>query len=80
MEPKEKAKELIERFVEHVKSNDSKSDGNKRTGRWGAHVIKENAKACAVICVDTILKDAGSRFIQKDHLYWQSVRQEILNF
>ena len=67
MTPKEKAKELVDRFM-----NIQDSIG------FNSHNLMylKEAKQCALICVDEIL--GGSRlFYIEDYSYWQEVKQEI---
>ena len=66
MIPKEKAKELVDRFYEiQLKS------------KGYASVVL--AKQCALICVDEIIEDAThDPFNAKTRIeYWQEVKQEI---
>ena len=68
MTPKEKAKELVDRFSFRIKTTECISNNTK------------NAKECALIAVDEILKellnDELFYFKTKVH-YWQEVKQEI---
>jgi hypothetical protein len=76
MTPKEKAKELFERFRSEIISflSDNMKD--------------ENAKRCALIAVDEILKiipqneymeDRGEFNENRELIYWKEVKQEIEN-
>ena len=76
MTPKEKAKELVERFRMNVLD-------------WeGCSINEHKAKQCALIAVDEILNDysymqnvrnANSNQIHSRRVYWQEVKQEITN-
>jgi hypothetical protein len=61
MTPKEKAEQLINAFVPHV--------------RWkmGQEDVLKRAKECALIAVDEMLNNAGFMYVK----YWQEVKQEI---
>lgn len=60
--PKEKAKELINRYLKILAG--------------GFYDVREEAKQCALICVDEIL--SGSRlFYIEDYDYWREVKKEI---
>ena len=68
MTPKEKAKELIEKFYPRATSYslDRKNQN-------------ENAKECALVAVDEILKSIiwHHDFSNQTRNYWQEVKQEI---
>ncbi len=68
MAPAEKAKELIEKFIEPIKYF------NEITG-WGYDLTA--AKQCARICVEEILKENGDNMWHYQHRFWQSVLTEI---
>jgi hypothetical protein len=74
MTPKEKAQQLINAFVPHV--------------RWkmGQEDVLKRAKECALIAVDEILsvlpqqeylEDRGEYSENRERTYWQQVKQEI---
>ena len=69
----QKAKELIEKFNPHVKYWDCYND---------EPLEEDNAKQCALICVDEILKIAVdfSDDIKWTKSFWQTVRNEIINY
>lgn len=73
MIPIEKAKELVENFYKFANSTDFDSDhGEFFTNN---ELWKNNAKQCALICVNEIItlrKREGSIFD-----YWEKVKQEI---
>tara|TARA_R110000823_G_scaffold260854_1_gene381575 strand:+ start:10 stop:282 length:273 start_codon:yes stop_codon:yes gene_type:complete len=76
MKAKNKAKELVDRFLDFIPCNDnelSEDDMYKYQ--------LENAKQCALICVDVILNDVGAKDWELDTgtntNYWQEVKQEI---
>mgnify|MGYP007049626331 CR=1 FL=1 len=79
MTPKEKAKELVDKFRLHVLEKDF----------FGDSVEHDNAKQCALIAVDEMLNNGNleSQLIQAKYRgkepysfeleYWQEVKQEI---
>jgi hypothetical protein len=76
-ESQKKAKELIEKFSPHSHS-DWHDDGG-----WNNVQLLENAKQCAIICVDEILKEIYSNNVitnDKHRIFWQQVKQEIINY
>jgi hypothetical protein len=76
MTPKEKATQLCDAFYQklplemYVKTNDG--DLSWEYNSW------KNAKECALIAVDEILK-AGQDVDEFADSYWQEVKQEIEN-
>jgi len=65
MTPKEKAKELFDKYFEFVEA-------------YSVQGQNENAKQCALIAVDEILK--RNEPIQGHFWdYWEEVKQEIIN-
>lgn len=70
MNPKDKAKELVEKFKEH-------------TMYWhevdGWVVNLDSAKACALIVVDEMIEEVHKDFTSDTYSYWQQVKQEIQN-
>ena len=62
MTPKEKAKELVNKFLACV--------------RWkmGQEDVKERAKQCALICCNEVLGYMGA---DRGTAFWQQVKQEI---
>ena len=74
MTPKQKAEELVDKFI----SYSYYSDGNNSMER--NYQQKDNAKECASIAVDEILSmgimsDSGHFRMAKS--YWEEVKQEI---
>ena len=67
MNAKEKAEELVEKFIDHVK--------------WHQRRYKfEEAKICALICVDEILKSDLRKSpydTSNPYDYWKEVKTEI---
>ena len=63
MSPKEKAKELVDKFSPLAKNWDCYND---------EPLEENNAKQCALIAVDEIIQNFFSNFD-----YWQQVKQEI---
>lgn len=75
MTPKEKAIELIDKFNNHtVKELVYLKNGKVIEG-------KTEAKECALIAVDEILKIEWDEFEMSGNevMYWQEVKQEIQN-
>jgi hypothetical protein len=76
MTPKEKAKELVDRF--YKKTSEDMPIPTKEQGIdfWLYPMYKEQAKQCALICINEILK--GSRlFYIEDYDYWNKLKEEI---
>lgn len=77
MTPSEKAKQLIEMYVEYC------HDGSGFDSGGDSVILKENAKQCALIAVDFHLKEfedwATSVICAEDfsYKYWQEVKEEI---
>ena len=71
MTPKEKAKELIDKYSTYVVM-------------WvgGIETSKQNVKQCALIAVNEILKSIiwHHDFSNQTRNYWQEVKQEIENY
>ena len=71
MTPKEKAKELVQRFIAHAYHNNNELQ------------CKEHSKQCALIAVDEILDISYWAFMEsggkQEQEYWQEVKQEIIN-
>ena len=68
MTPKEKAKQLIERFYFQFPNNGSFTGINNINNRW------EEAIKCAIICCDEVLGYMGA---DRGTDFWMSVREEI---
>lgn len=80
MTPKEKAKELYNKFYDYANSNYGASEFEKN---WHGNVLagerkvrKESAKQCALIAVDEILR-SGKDVDEFADSYWQQVKKEI---
>ena len=74
MTPKEKAKELVDKFY-------PLADGMGSMEKFYDEVCFENQKKCALIAVDEIIS-IKLLWFQKDteHLdFWQDVKRELLN-
>jgi hypothetical protein len=70
MTPKQKAEELVDKFI----SYSYYSDGNNSMER--NYQQKDNAKECALIAVDEIL--SWQDWMEKEMLnYWEEVKKEI---
>ena len=76
MTPKEKAKELVDRFSEY-----SHTDFNYSRGGYQADTQIQNAKQCALIAVDEILQmvdETMQGWLDADIIaYWKQVKEEI---
>jgi|APFre7841882590_1041340.scaffolds.fasta_scaffold280949_2 hypothetical protein len=79
MTPKEKAKDLVEKFKKYAyypKTNDDEVFINQ---------LNNNAKQCALIAVDEILweiikyADNSREYVVENANYWQEVKTEIIN-
>lgn len=77
MEAKNKAIQLVEKFLQYVDCGDN---------RYSTKQQEENAKQCALICVEEILSLNTESFDEANNphhyfskKYWQQVKQEILN-
>ena len=79
MTPKEKAKELVEKFIKYADKG-AQLKTNEHTGRTGifipAYRSEYNAKQCATIAVDEIL---NLLFQHHEIDYWKQVKTEIEN-
>jgi hypothetical protein len=64
MTPKEKAKELVNKFRDFADGIDSETD------RFSPNIEKKNAKQCALITVDLLIEQIRSK-------YWYDVKHEI---
>ena len=75
MTPKEKAKQLVQRFYFSLPNNGSQTGINNVHQRW------DEGKKCALIAVDEIINwHLEFLFISKEsvgHQYWLEVKQEI---
>jgi hypothetical protein len=73
MTPKEKARELKQKFFPYVDWMDIQTDATNR--RWALR----NAKKCALICVDEIIKNDNENYGMNGFVfeYWQEVKAEI---
>jgi hypothetical protein len=71
MEPKEKARELVQRFYFSLPNNGGE------TGICNVHQRWEEGKTCALIAVDEIIRahihNEGVRHLK----WWQEVKEEI---
>jgi hypothetical protein len=73
MTPKEKAEELIKKYLLKVKIN-SKIIGESNEIITNGEIILQTAIHCALIAVDEILKVIHTNMEDK---YWKEVKQEI---
>jgi hypothetical protein len=67
MTPEEKAVEIVGKFMRYV--------SHWPKGEYD--VQKDNAKQCALICVDEILSIDGNYLIERT--FWQKVKQAIID-
>lgn len=76
---KEKAKEFVEKFYKFANSIDF--DSVCKEYFTNNELCKNNAKHCALICVDEILNELEHKILEgKNHLiykYWLEFKQEI---
>lgn len=75
MTPKEKARELIDRFSD-IEDLGRRSDENGFSV-WSTALLKKQAKQCALICVEEVL-DSCIKNIAHLH-FWAGVKTEIQN-
>ena len=80
MSPKEKAQELVEKYKPFVYIF---LGNGMLINQYSEAVILENAKQCALIAVDEMLKepitiDGNTYYILRNvKSYWQEIKQEI---
>ena len=80
MNPKEKAKELIEKLLPNVYCY---LGSGMLTNEYSEEVALSNAKKQALICVDEMLKEHENLLLiyisesKKRVIFWQEVKQEI---
>lgn len=75
---KEKAEELVYKFIEKDLVNPNRFDYELELEVWSSSVQFESAKQCALIAVDGILNNDG--FTECDIYlteFWQQVKKEI---
>jgi hypothetical protein len=76
MTPKEKADQLVSRYRKEILKGKYRIDG---------FVIEELAEECALIAVDEIIKNGGTKYIieykpnsyTNEVWYWEEVKEEI---
>ncbi len=81
--PKEKAKELFDKFSDI--ENMGRYSDKYGFSSWSTKVLKLQCKQCALLVVDEILKNGGNyqgmcfedNEMYIDTQYWESVRTEI---
>jgi imidazole glycerol phosphate synthase subunit HisF len=69
MTAKEKAEELVKKYLLKVKIN-SRTLGESNVIITNGEIILQTAIQCALIAVDELIKETGSK-------YWYDVKQEI---
>lgn len=72
MTPTEKAKQLVDRFYYMLPNNGSYSGINNVESRY------YEAKQCALIAVDEIVKSKPYWDTQEEFEYWEEVKDEII--
>ena len=70
MTPKEKAKELVDKFI-NIDSDSEMFDGFKMPLFY--------AQRCSLIAVDEIIKFGNQAGIREPMMYWNKVKEEIEN-
>jgi hypothetical protein len=74
MTAKEKAQEIVNQFRKY-------SSGEDEYYMFSPAIEKENAKLCAVLAVDEMLKEikdsADKEIVVPRIIYWEKVKQEI---
>jgi hypothetical protein len=75
MTPKEKAKELVEKYRKYV-------DDGRHNGFYSGEITFNNQKQCALITVDELLNNflsnTTTKYGKERYHFWQEVKQEIL--
>lgn len=75
MTPKEKAKELVDKYEEYAYTMFDRTKG------FAMDMLLKNQKMCALICVDEIIKmedEAGvASYTKSAEKYWLQVKAEI---
>lgn len=76
MRAKDKAKELVEKFLPYSYYHEMDNSMNRN------YQQEDNAKQCALICVDEIIKQLDCISFNHDiedlpFKYWEEVKQEI---
>ena len=91
MTPKEKADELFDKMMQTISDNCEHSGYcTRKECKWKGivvcHVIRNEAKQCALICCEEIIsafkqlsiEESGRVPIDFGHGYWEQVKQEII--
>ncbi len=68
MTPKEKAKELVDKFYPNVQ------------WKLGQEDCLSRAKKCALIAVDELIEFGNQQGIREPMMYWQEVKQKIKHY
>ena len=74
MTPKEKAKELVDKFYQ---TTPNESWINQPIGLKEEYKAWEQSKQCALITVDEIINEYFDKCLFSKCAYWQEVKQEI---
>lgn len=72
MTPKDKAKELINKYKPIVYSIDNYGD-------YDESIALVNAKSCAFIAVDEVIQALPEDYQNDIWSYWEQVKKEIIN-
>jgi hypothetical protein len=75
MTPKEKAKELYDKYWEVDGSGYYRDEDGFIV--WSTSVIGKQAKQCALIAVDEIIKFGNEQGIREPMMYWHKVKEEL---
>lgn len=70
MTPKEKAIDLVGRYYDYVNVFDDEGNANYQQA-------ENNAKECALIAIDELIKLGDFSGVREPMMYWQKVKQEI---
>lgn len=80
MNHKEKAKELVDKYIEHAEA----FEPQLYEMEYSEQLLLSNAKACAIICVDEIIHIVPSIYVTNDEeihsghrQFWEKVKEEI---
>jgi len=73
MTPKQKANELVDKFKDCVGLDIDTDMG------WKLQSKNDNAKQCALICVDEIINAIDNLQYNRKTDFWENVKQEINN-
>jgi hypothetical protein len=69
MTPKEKAKELVDKYYNF--------NTDENPFEWCTEIPIPVAKQCALICVEEIIEFGNNSNIREPMMYWNKVKEEI---